>query len=131
MNNKSNIKMGSNRSFGLVFFVVFLILGLWPIKSGGDINIFLILISLIFLFLAIIKSKFLTPLNKLWFKFGMKLGALIAPIVMGVVFFLVVTPIGIIMKITGRDLINKKINKNIKTYWLNRKKAVGSMKRQF
>ena len=123
--------MGSNRSFGLVFFVVFLILGLWPIKSGGDINIFLILISLIFLFLAIIKSKFLTPLNKLWFKFGMKLGALIAPIVMGVVFFLVVTPIGIIMKITGRDLINKKINKNIKTYWLNRKKAVGSMKRQF
>ena len=131
MNNKSNIKMSSNRSFGLVFFVVFLILGLWPVKSGGDINILLILISLVFLFLAIIKSKFLTPLNKLWFKFGMKLGALIAPIVMGVVFFLVVTPIGIIMKITGRDLINKKINKNIKTYWLNRKKAVGSMKRQF
>ena len=131
MNNKSNIKMGSNRSFGLVFFVVFLILGLWPVKSGGDINILLILISLVFLFLAIIKSKFLTPLNKLWFKFGIKLGAIIAPIVMGVVFFLVVTPIGIIMKITGRDLINKKINKNIKTYWLNRKKAVGSMKRQF
>ena len=123
--------MGSNRSFGLVFFVVFLILGLWPVKSGGDINILLILISLVFLFLAIIKSKFLTPLNKLWFKFGIKLGAIIAPIVMGVVFFLVVTPIGIIMKITGRDLINKKINKNIKTYWLNRKKAVGSMKRQF
>ena len=131
MINKSNIKMGSNRSFGLVFFVVFLILGLWPVKSGGDINIFLILISLVFLFLAITKSKFLTPLNKLWFKFGMKLGAIIAPIVMGVVFFLVVTPIGIIMKITGRDLINKKINKNIKTYWINRKKAVGSMKRQF
>ena len=131
MNNKSNIKMGSNRGFGLVFFVVFLILGLWPVKSGGDINILLILISLVFLFLAIIKSKFLTPLNKLWFKFGIKLGAIIAPIVMGVVFFLVVTPIGIIMKITGRDLINKKINKNIKTYWLNRKKAVGSMKRQF
>ncbi len=131
MINKSNIKMGSNRSFGLVFFVVFLILGLWPVKSGGDINIFLILISLVFLFLVITKSKFLTPLNKLWFKFGMKLGAIIAPIVMGVVFFLVVTPIGIIMKITGRDLINKKINKNIKTYWINRKKAVGSMKRQF
>ena len=131
MNNKSNIRMGSNRNFGLVFFVVFLILGLWPIKNGGEINIFLILISLVFLFLAITKSKFLTPLNKLWFKFGIKLGAIIAPIVMGVVFFLVVTPIGILMKITGRDLINKKINKNSKTYWLNRKKAVGSMKRQF
>ena len=131
MNNKSNIKMGSNRSFGLVFFVVFLILGLWPVKSGGEINILLILVSLVFLFLAITKSKFLTPLNKLWFKFGIKLGAIIAPIVMGVVFFLVVTQIGIMMKIIGRDLINKKINKNIKTYWLNRKKAVGSMKRQF
>ena len=131
MINKSNIKMGSNRSFGLVFFVVFLILGLWPVKSGGEINILLILVSLVFLFLAITKSKFLTPLNKLWFKFGIKLGAIIAPIVMGVVFFLVVTPIGIMMKIIGKDLINKKINKNIKTYWLNRKKAVGSMKRQF
>ena len=131
MNNKSNIKMGSNRNFGLVFFVVFLILGLWPVKSGGEINILLILVSLVFLFLAITKSKFLTPLNKLWFKFGVKLGAIIAPIVMGVVFFLVVTPIGILMKITGRDLINKKINKNSKTYWQNRKKAVGSMKRQF
>ena len=131
MNNKSNINMGSNRSFGLVFFVVFLILGLWPVKSGGEINILFILISFIFLFLAITKSKFLTPLNKLWFKFGIKLGAIIAPIVMGVVFFLVVTPIGIMMKIIGKDLINKKINKNIKTYWLNRKKAVGSMKRQF
>ena len=131
MNNNSNIKMGSNRSFGLVFFVVFLILGLWPVKSGGEINILLILVSLVFLFLAITKSKFLTPLNKLWFKFGIKLGAIIEPIVMGVVFFLVVTPIGIMMKIIGKDLINKKINKNIKTYWLNRKKAVGSMKRQF
>ena len=131
MNNKSNIKMGSNRSFGLVFFVVFLILGLWPVKSGGEINILLILVSLVFLFLAITKSKFLTPFNKLWFKFGIKLGAIIAPIVMSVVFFLVVTPIGIIMKIIGKDLINKKIYKDTKTYWINRKKAIGSMKRQF
>ncbi len=131
MNNKSNINMGSNRSFGLVFFVVFLILGFWPVKSGGEINILLILISFIFLFLAITKSKFLTPLNKLWFKFGIKLGAIMAPIVMSVVFFLVVTPIGIIMKIIGKDLINKKINKDTKSYWINRKKAIGSMKRQF
>ena len=131
MNNKSNINMGSNRSFGLVFFVVFLILGLWPVKSGGEINILLILVSLVFLFLAITKSKFLTPFNKLWFKFGIKLGAIIAPIVMSVVFFLVVTPIGIIMKIIGKDLINKKIYKDTKTYWINRKKAIGSMKRQF
>ena len=123
--------MSSNRNFGVVFFIVFFVLGLWPAKNEGEINIFLILTSFIFLFLAITKSKFLTPLNKLWFKFGIKLGSIIAPIVMSVVFFLVVTPIGIIMKITGRDLINIKINKNTKTYWLNRKKAAGSMKRQF
>ena len=123
--------MSSNRNFGVVFFIVFLVLGFWPAKSGGEINIFLILISFIFLFLAITKSKLLTPLNKLWFKFGMKLGAIIAPIVMSVVFFLVVTPIGIIMKIFGKDLINKKINKDTKTYWINRKKSTSSMKRQF
>ena len=131
MSIKSNIKMSSNRNFGVVFFIVFLVLGFWPAKSGGEINIFLILISFIFLFLAITKSKLLTPLNKLWFKFGMKLGAIIAPIVMSVVFFLVVTPIGIIMKIFGKDLINKKINKDTKTYWINRKKSTSSMKRQF
>ena len=123
--------MSSNRNFGVVFFIVFLVLGFWPAKSGGEINIFLILISFIFLFLAITKSKLLTPLNKLWFKFGVKLGAIIAPIVMSVVFFLVVTPIGIIMKIFGKDLINKKINKDTKTYWINRKKSTSSMKRQF
>ena len=123
--------MGSNRNFGIVFFVVFLILGLWPLKSEGEINILLIIISFIFLFLAIIRSKFLTPLNKLWFKFGIKLGAIVAPIVMGIVFFLVVTPIGIIMKIIGSDLLNKKINKNSKTYWLDRKKPSNTMKRQF
>ena len=131
MSIKSNIKMSSNRNFGVVFFIVFLVLGFWPAKSGGEINIFLILISFIFLFLAITKSKLLTPLNKLWFKFGVKLGAIIAPIVMSVVFFLVVTPIGIIMKIFGKDLINKKINKDTKTYWINRKKSTSSMKRQF
>ena len=123
--------MSSNPNFGVVFFIVFLVLGFWPAKSGGEINIFLILISFIFLFLAITKSKLLTPLNKLWFKFGVKLGAIIAPIVMIVVFFLVVTPIGIIMKIFGKDLINKKINKDTKTYWINRKKSTSSMKRQF
>ncbi len=121
----------NNRGFGFLFFIVFLGFGLWPIINNGNINFFLISISLIFLILGLLNSKILTPLNKGWIKFGEVLGIIIAPIVMGVVFFLVVTPIGIMMKIIGKDLINKKINKNIKTYWLNRKKAVGSMKRQF
>ena len=128
---KPKIKTSSNRSFGLVFFIVFLILGLWPIKNEGEIRIWLVIISLIFLILGMMKSKLLTPLNHLWFKFGMILGAIVAPVVMGVVFFLVVTPIGIIMRLMGKDLINKKNNKKKETYWIKRKTSTGSMKRQF
>ena len=131
MKSQNKIKIGSNRSFGVVFFIVFLILGFWPIKNGGEINIWLVTISLLFLILAIIKSKLLTPLNKLWFKFGIKLGSIVSPIVMGAIFFLVVTPIGIVMNVLGKDLLNKKQNKKIKTYWIKRDKPTGSMKRQF
>ena len=131
MKLESNIKMSSNRSFGIVFFIFFTILGLWPLKSGGEINLLLIVISIIFLFLGLIQSKLLSPLNKLWFKFGIKLGAIISPLVMGIVFFLVVTPIGIVMNIFGKDLLNKKMNKKEKSYWVIRKRSTGTMKRQF
>jgi len=127
----SKIKIGSNRSFGLVFFTVFLIVGLWPLKAGGSINFWLIIIALIFLFLGLINSKFLSSLNKIWFKFGIILGAIIAPVVMCIIYFLVVTPIGIIMKIMGKDLLNLKYNKSTKTYWIKRNIPVGSMKKQF
>ena len=131
MSLKSKMKMSSNRNFGLVFFVVFLILGFWPIINGKEIIIWLVVISLIFLVLGMIQSKLLTPLNKLWFKFGMILGAIVAPVVMAAVFFLVVTPIGIVMRIMGKDLINKKHDKKKETYWITRKISIGSMKRQF
>ena len=131
MRLKSKIKTSSNRNFGLVFFIVFLILGFWPITAEGEIRIWLVVISLIFLVLGMIKSKLLTPLNKLWFKFGMILGAIVAPVVMGAVFFLVVTPIGIVMRTMGKDLINKKYNKKKETYWITRRTSIGSMKRQF
>ena len=131
MSLESKIKMSSNRNFGLVFFIVFLILGFWPITNGGEIRIWLVVISLIFLVLGMMKSKLLTPLNKLWFKLGMMLGAIVAPVVMGAVFFLVVTPIGIVMRAMGKDLINKKHDKKKETYWITRKISIGSMKRQF
>ena len=131
MRLKSKIKTSSNRNFGLVFFIVFLILGFWPITNGEEIRIWLVVISLIFLVLGMIKSKLLTPLNKLWFKFGMILGAIVAPVVMGAVFFLVVTPIGIVMRAMGKDLINKKHDKKKETYWITRKTPISSMKRQF
>jgi len=127
----NKIKISSNRNFGLFFFVVFLVVGIWPLTSGESIRIWFINISAIFLILGLMNSKLLTPLNKLWLKLGIILGAVIAPIVMGVVFFLVVTPIGLVMRLLGMDLINKKYDKKINTYWIDRDKNIGSMKKQF
>ena len=127
----SKIKVGSNRSFGLVFFLVFIIIGLWPLIDSGQVRIWSIGISLVFLILGLINSKLLTPLNLLWFKFGMTLGAIIAPIVMGAIFFIVVTPTALIMNIMGKNLLRKKNDKKKETYWIKRDKPVGTMKRQF
>ena len=131
MRRDSKIKMGSNQSFGLVFFAVFLIIAMWPLLKGGGIINFALYISIIFLLLGLLKSNLLTPLNKLWFKFGLLLGSFISPIVMGIVFFLVVSPTGFIMRIFRKDLMRKKNNKEIKSYWINRPKQKSSMKQQF
>tara|TARA_Y100000590_G_C14881091_1_gene698980 strand:+ start:72 stop:461 length:390 start_codon:yes stop_codon:yes gene_type:complete len=125
-----DIKIGSNKSFGIVFFVVFLIIGLWPILNGNEIKIWSIIISLIFLILGINNSKILTPLNKLWFRFGIFLGNFIAPIIMGIIFFFVVTPTGLIMRLLGKDLIKLKKNKD-KSYWIEKKNIKSSMRNQF
>ncbi len=128
--NYKDIKIGSNRSFGVVFFVVFLLIGLWPILKGNEIRIWSIVISLIFLILGILNSKILTPFNKVWFRFGIFLGNFISPIIMGIVFFLVVTPTGLIMKLFRKDLINLRKN-NSSTYWIEKKDIKSSMKNQF
>ena len=127
----NKIKIGSNRNFGLVFFIVFLIISLWPLTHDGSIRYWSTIIALIFLILGLTKSKLLTPLNILWFKFGIALGAIVAPIVMSIIFFLAITPIGLLMKILGKDLFIKKINKKKNTYWIKRDVPVGTMKRQF
>jgi len=129
--SKSKIKMSSNRSFGLVFFVFFLIIGFWPKIFGEDLRIWLIIISIIFLVLGLINSRFLTPLNIIWFKFGLLLGSIIAPVVMGLVFFLVVTPIGLFMKFISKDLLNRKFSNKKTTYWIKRVEKFTTMKRQF
>ena len=125
-----NIKISSNRSFGLVFFVVFLIFAIYPITHGGEVRIWSIIISLIFLVLGFLNSKILTPLNKLWFKFGIFLGTIISPIIMGVIFFLVVTPIGLIMRFLGKDVLNLKYNTK-KSYWIVKNGPKSKMKNQF
>lgn len=127
---KNNIEIGSNRSFGIVFFFVFLVIGIFPLKNGESINYFFLFISIIFLFLGIINSKFLTPLNKIWFKFGIILGNVISPIIMGLIFFMVVTPIAVLLKISGKDVLNLKKNNN-KSYWIVKSKINSSLKNQF
>ena len=120
----------SNRSFGILFFIVFIIIGFWPILSGESIRIWSLIISALFLFLGILNSKILTPLNFGWIKFGELLGKIIAPIVMCLIFFLILTPISFIVKILRLDLLKLKSSKE-NTYWLKRDKNIGPMKRQF
>ena len=131
MHHESKIKIGSNRNFGLVFFFVFLIVGLWPLLNEGPFRIWSIVIAIIFLILGLMNSKLLTPLNKLWFKFGLFLGTIVSPFVMGIIFFLVITPIGFVMKIIGKDLLNIKHDNKKKSYWINRDKTKSTMKQQF
>jgi hypothetical protein len=124
-------KISSNRSFGLLFFVVFLLIALWPLKSGEDLRIWAFVLSLIFLILGVLNSKLLYPANKLWNYLGILLGKIIAPFVMGIVFFLVVSPIGFIMRLLGKDLLKLKTNKNIESYWIKKEETKSTMKNQF
>ena len=124
------IKISSNRSFGIVFFIVFLLIALYPLLKGNDLRIWSLIISFIFLALGLINSRILTPLNRLWFKFGLLLGKFISPIIMGIIFFIVVTPIGIIMRLFNKDLLNLKFNKK-ETYWIDKKGPKSKMKNQF
>ncbi len=127
---RKKIKISSNKNFGVVFFVFFLILSLWPLMYGGNIKLSFMVISITFLTLGLINSKILTPLNHLWFKFGLFLGKIISPLVMGLIFFLVVTPTGIIMRLLKKDLLNlKKDNSN--SYWIEKKNENNNMKNQF
>ena len=125
-----DVKISSNRSFGIVFFIVFLLIALYPLTYNGEIRVWSVIISLIFLVLGLINSKILAPLNKYWFKFGIFLGKIISPVIMGIIFFLVVTPIGYIMRILGKDLLNLKYNKN-KSYWIEKNGPKSKMKNQF
>ena len=125
-----DVKISSNRSFGLVFFIVFLLIAFYPLINQEEIRIWSVLISLLFLILGIINSKILTPLNKVWFKFGIFLGKLISPVVMGIIFFLVVTPIAFLMRMLKKDLLNLKFNKN-SSYWIEKTDPKSTMKNQF
>ena len=125
-----DIKIGSNRSFGIVFFLVFLIIATYPLINGNELRLWSIVISIIFLLLGLINSKILNPFNKLWFKFGIFLGKIISPLIMGIIFFLVVTPIGLLMRLLNKDLLNLKFNNN-SSYWIEKTEPKSKMKNQF
>ena len=125
------VKLGSNRSFGIVFFIVFVLIAIYPIINQGELRIWSLIISLFFLVLGLFNSKILTPLNKSWFKFGLFLGKIISPIIMGIIFFVVVTPIGVIMRLIGKDVLNRKLNKKEGSYWIEKEGPKSKMKNQF
>jgi len=125
-----DIKIGSNRSFGIVFFIVFFLIATYPLINGNEIRLWSLVISIIFLLLGLINSKILNPFNKLWFKFGIFLGKIISPLIMGIIFFLVVTPIGLLMRLLNKDLLNLKFNNN-SSYWIEKTEPKSKMKNQF
>jgi hypothetical protein len=129
MKNLISIKRKDNITFGILFFILFLIIGLYPLKSEGLIRIWSVVLSLVFLIITIIRPNLFTFINKLWIQFGILLGKIISPVVMGLVFFFVVTPIGILVRIFKKDVMGLKRGAN--TYWINREDKVQSMKKQF
>jgi hypothetical protein len=128
--NSKNIKISSNRNFGVVFFIFFMIISLFPLFKDGNVRVWAVVVAIIFLILGLLNSSVLSPLNKIWFKFGILLGNFISPIIMGLVFFIVVTPTSLIMRVFGKDLLNLKKN-NKKSYWIEKTPIKSKMKNQF
>ena len=125
-----DVKIGSNKSFGIVFFLIFLLISIYPLINNESLRIWSLALSLFFLFFGLLNSPILTPLNKIWFKFGNLLGKIITPLIMGIIFFLVVTPTGLLMRIVKKDLLNLRFNNN-KSYWIEKKEPKSKMKNQF
>jgi len=124
-------EQSSPKSFGIVFSIVFLIVSFYPLINSEGINVWALFMSVAFLLLAFIAPNVLLFANKLWFKFGILLGSIIAPIVMAFVYFLTVLPTGVIMRLLGKDLLKLKIDRNAKSYWIERNEPMSSMKNQF
>ena len=125
------LKQGSVKSFGISFSIVFLIIGLYPLINSQEHHLWAIVVSVIFLLLAFLLPKALSLPNRLWFKFGIVIGSLMTPIIISLIYLIIVLPTGLIFRLLGKDLLHKKLDKNVKSYWIKRSKNVGSMKNQF
>ncbi len=134
LTGNTEVKMGSERSFGIVFAIVFLLIALFPLLGDGGVRLWSAGVAAVFGGLAFLAPELLAPLNTLWFKFGMLLSKIISPIVMGILFFVTVTPIGLIMRARGKDLLRQKLDPDAETYWIEvdpEQAALTSMKKQF
>ncbi|WP_170359746.1 MULTISPECIES: SxtJ family membrane protein [Ruegeria] len=128
---RHEVQGGSNRNFGFVFAFVFTIIGLWPLIHSGGLRYWSLIIAAAFVLITLLRPSLLSGANRLWTKFGLLLGAIVAPIVMALVYFLTVTPTGLIMRALGKDLLRQKLDKGTNTYWIERAENVGPMRNQF
>jgi len=126
-----NVERSSEKNFGIVFSVVFLLIGIYPVVDGNNVRLWAIILSILFFALAFLVPNTLSFPNKVWFKLGMILGAIIAPDIMALVYFTTVVPVGLTMRLLGKDPLNQKLDKDSNSYWIERKQPVGSMKNQF
>jgi hypothetical protein len=134
LDRQHEVKASSDRFFGLTFFVVFLIIALWPLVGGHPVRLVALGMALAFLGIALIAPSLLAPLNQLWLKFGALLHSITSPIILGVMFYLVITPIGLLMRLTGKDLLRLKFDPDCPSYWIRREPPgpdKNSLHRQF
>jgi hypothetical protein len=125
------VELGSERNFGLVLAGFFFIVALWPLLENQPLRLWAFAVVAVLVALAFFAPKVLSVPNRLWFKLGMALGAVVAPLVMILVYFTSVMPIGLAIRLSGKDLLRQKMDRNAKSYWIHRDQPVGSMKDQF
>jgi predicted membrane metal-binding protein len=125
---------GSERGFAIVFTVVFVLVGLWPLLSGGPVRAWALLIAAAFLLAGFAAPGILAPLNRLWFRFGMALGRIVSPVVMGILFFGTVMPTGLLMRLFRKDVLRLRFDPAAESYWIPRDPpgpSAESLKQQF
>lgn len=129
--NDSAPQAGSPRGFGLLFVVVFALIGLWPLLGDGPVRLWSLVVAAVILVIALAAPFLLQPFNRVWHKFGLILGMIMTPVIMTVIFVLVFTPTGLLLRLFGKDPMTRRFEPKTKSYWIKRTTPAGSMRDQF